>query len=140
MRRFGSNQQFLPHCTQLMIGRAIAGVGDALSGIMPNKRPFDVTDPDISFPYVSEEKISTGLLVVLGLVVPAVNVFVTALFLGLGPVTSQSGSRGASCVASSTVAFILTSGTTLNAIGRPRPDLTKRPRVINITSILYLKP
>ena len=120
-------------------GRAIAAVGAAFSAITPNKRPFNVTDPDISFPYVSDEKISTGLLVVLGLVVPAVIVFVIALFIGLGPATAESSSRGASVrrklwkwnagwmglVVSLAIAFIITNGTK-NAIGRPRPDLLAR--------------
>lgn len=67
-----------------------AGVGAAFSRITPNKRPFSLVDADISFPYVHKEKISTALLVILGLAVPAVIVFAVSILLVPGPTVPKS--------------------------------------------------
>ena len=114
-------------------------MGAAFSAITPNKRPFDLTNPDISFPYVSKEKISTGLLVVIGLVIPGVIIFVVSLFIGVGPTSEKSTSRtklwkrklwewNAGWMGlgfSLAIAFFITDGTK-NLVGKPRPDLLAR--------------
>jgi len=65
-----------------------AVIGFIFSDRSPNKRPFSLGDPAISFPYVgSDEKIPTWLLIVLGLVVPAVVILFIALLLVPGPTT-----------------------------------------------------
>jgi hypothetical protein len=58
----------------------VAAVAGALFSIItPNKRPFSLKDPDISFPYVTKEKISTSTLILCGLVAPGVIIFLVSL-------------------------------------------------------------
>lgn len=56
-----------------------AVAGGLFSIITPNKRPFSLKDPDISFPYVTKEKISTSTLILCGLVAPGVIIFLISL-------------------------------------------------------------
>ncbi|KAE8453787.1 hypothetical protein EG329_009299 [Mollisiaceae sp. DMI_Dod_QoI] len=126
-----------------------AGIGGAFSGVTPNKRPFSLTNAEISFPYVNHEKISTALLAVLGLVVPGVIIALVCLVLVPGPTVSKSTPRalilrrklwewhtgwlglGLSLAA----AFLITNGMK-NLFGKPRPDLLSRcqPDVANIAN------
>ncbi|PNS20966.1 Diacylglycerol pyrophosphate phosphatase 1 [Sphaceloma murrayae] len=53
---------------------AIAAVGGGLSYATPYRRPFSVVDLSISYPFQEAEIISTGLLVVLSLVLPGLIV------------------------------------------------------------------
>ncbi len=105
----------------------------------PNRRPFDLTDSAISFPYVAKEKVSTGLLFVIGLIIPAVITFVVCIFIGLGPVTGKRSTRSKQfkrklwewnaawlgLALSLAIAFFLTNGSK-NLFGKPRPDLLGR--------------
>ncbi|KUJ20366.1 acid phosphatase/Vanadium-dependent haloperoxidase [Mollisia scopiformis] len=126
-----------------------AVIGAVLSTITPNQRPFSLTNAEISFPYVETDKISTTLLVILGLVVPAVIIALVCLALVPGPTVSKSTPKGLiwrrrlwewhtgwlglalSCAA----AFFITNGMK-NLFGKPRPDLLSRcePDVINIAN------
>lgn len=121
----------------ILIASAI--VGGILSLITPNKRPFALTDPEISFPYVHQEKISTALLTILGLVVPAAVILAISIFLVPGPTALKSTPKAlvwrrklwewhtgwlglALALASS---FLITQGMK-NLFGKPRPDLLSR--------------
>ncbi|KAG9574477.1 PAP2 domain-containing protein, partial [Aureobasidium melanogenum] len=127
---------------------AIAAVAGGISFVTPYHRPFSLVDLAISFPYVEHDEVSTALLVVLSLIVPAVVIaIVTALFV---PAFSRSRLRdqrywtrklwefnagwmglGLSFV----LAFFITSGIK-NLIGKPRPDLLARcqPDLTNIAA------
>ncbi|KAG0649837.1 Phosphatidate phosphatase [Hyphodiscus hymeniophilus] len=116
-----------------------AVVGGVLSIITPNKRPFSLVDADISFPYVTKEKISTATLVVCCLAAPAVIIFLVTILLVPGPTVPKSTPKaliwkrklwelhtgwlglGLSLAA----AFLITSGMK-NLFGKPRPDLLSR--------------
>lgn len=117
----------------------IAAVGAGFWKKTPNHRPFSPVDPDISFPYVEHEKISTGLLVTIALVIPAlVTAFVT---LVVTPGSSMSrgtpksriwrmklwewNSAWMGLALALATAFFFTEGLK-NVIGRPRPDLLAR--------------
>ena len=117
----------------------IAAVGAAFWKKTPNHRPFSPVDPDISFPFVEHEKISTGLLVTIALVIPAI---ITALVsLAFTPGSGVSGNTPKSrawrsrlwewntawmglALALATT-FFFTEGLK-NVIGRQRPDLLSR--------------
>ncbi|KAI9644945.1 hypothetical protein NHQ30_006980 [Ciborinia camelliae] len=113
----------------------------------PNKRPFSLVDPDISYPYQTHEKFSTMMLTVVGLGVPALVIILVTLTLVPGPTVPKSVPRAliwkrklwelhASLLGlgvSLALAFVLTSGMK-NLFGRPRPDLVSRcmPDMANI--------
>ena len=67
-----------------------AVVGALFSLVTPNHRAFDLADPDISFPYIANETISTSTLVLVGLVAPAIVTFIIALTVVPGPTVSKS--------------------------------------------------
>lgn len=56
----------------------------------PNKRPFSLADRDISFPFVTNEKISTPVLFAVALAIPAVVIFLIAAILIPGPTVPKS--------------------------------------------------
>ncbi|KAH0364099.1 PAP2 domain-containing protein, partial [Aureobasidium melanogenum] len=127
---------------------AIAAVAGGISFVTPYHRPFSLIDLAISFPYVEHDEVSTALLVVLSLILPAVVIaLITFLFL---PAFSRSrlhdqrywtrklwefnaGWMGLGL--SFVLAFFLTSGIK-NLIGKPRPDLLARcqPDLTNIAA------
>jgi membrane-associated phospholipid phosphatase len=116
-----------------------AVVGAVFSIITPNKRPFSLNNAEISYPYVTKEKISTATLIICGLVAPAIIIFLVCLFLVPGPTVSKSTPKaliwrrklwewhtgwlglGLSLAA----AFLITDGMK-NLFGKPRPDLLSR--------------
>ncbi|TVY13869.1 Diacylglycerol pyrophosphate phosphatase 1 [Lachnellula arida] len=118
---------------------AAAGIGAAFSIISPNKRPFSLTNPEISFPHVEKEKISTAVLVLCSLVAPAVIIFLVAILLVPGPTVSKSTPKALiwrrklwewhtgwlGLALSLAAAFLVTSGMK-NLFGKPRPDLLSR--------------
>merc|ERR1712093_107332 len=50
---------------------ATAAVGAVFAKLPPNKRPFSITNPEISFPFVTNEKIPTWSLGIIACVAPA---------------------------------------------------------------------
>lgn len=128
----------------------IAAIGAGFWKITPNHRPFSPVDPDLSFPYVEHEKISTGLLFTIALIIPAlVMAFVTLVFTpGSGVSQETPKSRiwrmklwewntawmGLALALATT--FFFTEGLK-NLIGRPRPDLLSRCNVDPATVRLY---
>ncbi|TAQ88533.1 Phosphatidate phosphatase/4-nitrophenylphosphatase [Chlorociboria aeruginascens] len=127
---------------------AAAGVGAAFSRTTPNKRPFSILNPDISFPYVVHEKISSALLIICSLIIPAVIILFVALVFVPGPTVPKSVPKALiwrrklwewhagwlGLALSLVAAFLITSGMK-NLSGKPRPDLLSRcsPDLANMT-------
>ena len=127
--------------------RIIAIVGGLFSKISPNHRPFSLTDPNIAFPYVVHEKVSTSTLVLVSLFAPAIIIVIICLLFVPGPTVAKdtprsllwrrklwewnTGWMGLALALAS--AFLLTDGMK-NLFGKPRPDLLSRcdPDVGNI--------
>lgn len=117
----------------------IAAVGAAFWKKSPNHRPFSPVDPDISFPYVEHEKVSTAVLIVVSVVAPAVITAGVALTLtprsGLAPGTSSArlwrrklwewNTAWMGLALGLALTFLFTEGIKV-LIGRPRPDLLSR--------------
>ena len=105
----------------------------------PNHRPFSPVDPSISFPYVEHEKISSGVLVVISLIAPAIITALVALLATPGPTVSKGASRAKvwrtklwewnvawlGLALGLAITFFFTEGLK-NLIGKPRPDLLSR--------------
>ncbi|EPE31569.1 Acid phosphatase/Vanadium-dependent haloperoxidase [Glarea lozoyensis ATCC 20868] len=118
---------------------AAAGIGAALANITPNKRPFSLINPEISFPFVTQEKISTVNLGLTCLVAPAVIIFIVSILLVPGPTVSKSVPKSLiwrrkiwewhtgwlGLALSHAAAFLITQGMK-NLFGKPRPDLLSR--------------
>lgn len=117
----------------------IAAIGAAFWKTTPNHRPFSPVDPDISFPYVEHEKISTGVLAVISLIVPAlVTAFVALVFIP-GPTVPKGTSKSIiwrnklwewntawmGLALGLAITFFFTEGLK-SLIGKPRPDLLSR--------------
>lgn len=118
-----------------------------MATISPNKRPFSLIDPNISFPHVEKEKVSTVLMGICGAAVPMAVIFLVTFLLVPGPTVSKStpkaliwrrklwewhtGWLGLGLSLAS--AFLITQGMK-NLFGKPRPDLLSRcdPDLANI--------
>src|SRR4051812_21293237 len=124
-----------------------AALGAIFSEQTPNKRPFSVVDPSISFPHVTKEKISTALAGVLSFGVPAIIILLVTLTLVPGPTVPKSVPKSliwkrklwelhaswlGLCL-SLALSFVITNGMK-NLFGKPRPDLISRcnPDLANI--------
>lgn len=116
-----------------------AGIGVVFSIQTPNKRPFSLANPEISYPYVHNEKISTAVLGVCALAIPAAIIFLICFLLVPGPTVSKSIPKALRwrrklwewhtgwlglCL-SLAAAFLITNGMK-NLFGKPRPDLLSR--------------
>ena len=106
-------------------------------------------DPDISFPYVKNQKVSTSVLFVVSLVAPAILIALVSLIFVRSPPAPERGSKsqvwkkklwewnvgwmglGLSCA----ITALFTNALKL-LIGRPRPDLLSRcnPNLAEISS------
>ncbi|KAI9050958.1 hypothetical protein LZ554_005068 [Drepanopeziza brunnea f. sp. 'monogermtubi'] len=126
-------------------------VGAIFALITPNKRPFSLTNPGISFPYV-EETVSVPLLGVVALVAPAAIIFIICILLVPGPTVPKSTPKQLifqrklwewhtgwlGLALSQAAAFLITSGMK-NLFGKPRPDLLDRcqPDIPNLSEYSY---
>ncbi|KAH8675366.1 PAP2 domain-containing protein [Xylariales sp. PMI_506] len=126
-------------------------VGLVLGNITPNKRPFRLQDPDISFPYTEKETVSSSTLVLCNAVAPIVIIlFVTLVFVPGSTVPKgtpksliwkrklwelHAGWLGLALSLIS--AWFITNGMK-NLFGKPRPDLLSRCQadLTNITSYI----
>lgn len=119
-----------------MDASACYAVGALLSIITPNKRPFSLSDPSISFPNVENEKISTVTVTAISLAFPAVVVVFVCLVLVPGPSVSRDVPKsliwkrklwelftGWLGLGLSTGAAFLITGGMKNLFGRQRPFL-----------------
>jgi membrane-associated phospholipid phosphatase len=107
--------------------------------ITPNKRPFSLNDPNISFPYAETETVPSWLLLVLVAIVPIVSVFVVAIIFVPGATVPRNTPRSLvwrrklwelhvgwmGLALSLVIAFFFTQGMK-NMFGKPRPDLLDR--------------
>lgn len=117
----------------------ITVVGGFLGRIEPNKRPFALDDPNISFPFTEKETVPSWLLVVLCALCPVIVIFIVSLALVPGSTVPKSTSQAyiwkrklwelhvgwlglLMAVGSS---FFFVSGIK-NMCGKPRPDLLSR--------------
>ncbi|KHN98509.1 PAP2 domain containing protein [Metarhizium album ARSEF 1941] len=117
----------------------ITVVGGFLGRIEPNKRPFSLDDPNISFPFADKETVPSWLLVVLCALLPAVVIFLVSFILIPGSTVPKNtslalvwkrkvwelhvGWLGLLMAVGS--AFFFISGIK-NMCGKPRPDLLSR--------------
>ena len=123
----------------MILPRLIAIAGGLFSKITPNRRPFSLTDPLISFPYVVHEKISTITLVLVALVAPAIITALICLIFVPGPTVSASTPKSLlwrrklwewqtswlGLALALATAFFFTDAMK-NLFGKPRPDLLSR--------------
>lgn len=117
----------------------VAAIGAGFATISPSQRPFSLTDPGISLPYIPKDTVSTAVLVVVGLVAPGVIIVVLSLFLVPSPRALKgvpfaliwrrkiwewnAGWMGLGLALAA--AFTATEGLK-DLIGKPRPDLLGR--------------
>src|SRR4051794_5142056 len=73
----------------LTMCRAIAAIGAGWNSLTPYHRPFSLVDLSISYPYQTHERIPTWLLILVGLIIPAVIVFIVSLVLVPGPTVKR---------------------------------------------------
>ncbi|EEA21127.1 hypothetical protein EYB25_008591 [Talaromyces marneffei] len=122
----------------LIVG--VAGIGGGFANLTPAQRPFSLTDPAISLPYAAHDTVSSGLLIVIGLVIPAAIILVFSLLfvpsnlraLRKAPLALtwrrkvwewNAGWMGLALALAAT--FTATEGLK-DLIGKPRPDLIAR--------------
>jgi len=116
-----------------------AGIGAVLDRIEPNKRPFSLNDPNISFPYAEHETVPTWLLVIIIGAAPAAIIAVVCLIFVPGATVPKNTPASLvwkrklwelhvgwlGLLLSVASAFFFTSGMK-NLYGKPRPDLLDR--------------
>lgn len=116
-------------------GLVAMGVG----WITPNKRPFSLNDPNISFPFTEVEAVPSWLLLVLNAIVPIATIFLVTMALVPGATVPRdtpklliwkrkfwelhAGLLGLAL--SLIIAWFFTQGMK-NMFGKPRPDLLAR--------------
>ncbi|KAM0259556.1 hypothetical protein ACHAQJ_003282 [Trichoderma viride] len=117
----------------------VVAVGYVLGVITPNKRPFSLVDPDISFPFTVHETVPDWLLFVLSCGVPAVIIIIVSIIFVPGATVPKNtpasliwkrklwelhiGLLG--LLMSVGCGFFFVSGIK-NMCGKPRPDLLAR--------------
>ncbi|KAI9674810.1 MAG: hypothetical protein M1817_001714 [Caeruleum heppii] len=117
----------------------MAAVAGGLAKISPNKRPFSLTDPTISYPKVGKEKVPNGVAVLAGFLAPLIVIFVVCLAFVPGPTVAKgtprvmiwrrkfwefhTGVLGLALALASS--FLITNGMK-HQYGKPRPDLLSR--------------
>ncbi|PKX94395.1 phosphatase PAP2 family protein [Aspergillus novofumigatus IBT 16806] len=126
----------------------VAVIGFGFYKVKPNRRPFSLTDPSISFPYTENETVSTAVLMVVALIAPAAIIAITTLLIPMST-KDQNVSRSslwryklwewnAGWMGLAVVcawAWMATEGLK-DLYGRPRPDMLARcnPDLSNITT------
>ncbi|RKF64186.1 putative diacylglycerol pyrophosphate phosphatase 1 [Erysiphe neolycopersici] len=139
-RRSGSSlRQILSYVFDWLIILVTTVLGVFAGSLVPNKRPFSLGNPEISFPYQINEKVSTQKLGIYALIIPAFIILAICLVLVPGPTISRSTPRSAIwhrrlwelhvgwlglCLSLSSSIFI--TGIMKNLFGKPRPDLLSR--------------
>lgn len=120
---------------------ALAGAGGGLNFIQPYMRPFSLLDLDISYPYIPNQIITVGTLVLVSLVAPAfVVAFVTAFFVPGWHFAKARGwskkkilmaklwelEKGWAGLALSCAGAFFVTQAAKNLFGKPRPDFLDR--------------
>ncbi|PHH73298.1 hypothetical protein CDD80_3916 [Ophiocordyceps camponoti-rufipedis] len=120
----------------LIVVVVIAGF---LGRIEPQKRPFSLDDPNISFPFTEHQAVPTWLLVVLSALLPAVIILIVSVLLVPGATVPKKTPQSLiwkrklweihvgwlGLLLSVGSAFFFISGIK-NMCGKPRPDLLSR--------------
>ncbi|KAJ3455599.1 hypothetical protein MRS44_017081 [Fusarium solani] len=117
----------------------VAAIAALLGRIEPNKRPFSLVDPDISFPFTAHETVPPYLLLTLSAVIPICVIAIVSLVFVPGPTVPKDtpkalvwkrklwelhvGWLGLALALIS--AWFFTEGMK-NMYGKPRPDLLSR--------------
>jgi len=116
--------------------RLIAVLAGAITYIKPNRRPFSLVDPQISFPYVAKEKVSIGTLFGVALAAPAILIILIVLLVVPSGRSSKQASKSSpwtrklwewnaswlGLALSFAVTALLTNGLKI-LLGKPRPDM-----------------
>ncbi|KAL2872126.1 phosphatase PAP2 family protein [Aspergillus lucknowensis] len=131
----------------LIIGIALIGFG--FHEVEPNHMPFSLTDASISYPHTKHETVRSSVMVVVGLIVPAVIIVLVSLLFTPGTSIGASASKaliwrrklwewnagwlglGLACAG----VWMATEGLK-DLYGKPRPDLLARcdPDLSNIAT------
>lgn len=110
-----------------------------LTYVHPNRRPFSLVNPEISFPYVEKEKVSNGTLFGVSLGAPAALIVLISLIFVPGRSVSKKATKSQlwrrklwewnvgwlGLALSLAVTTFLVDGLKV-LIGKPRPDLLAR--------------
>ncbi|POR31623.1 Putative lipid phosphate phosphatase 3, chloroplastic [Tolypocladium paradoxum] len=139
LRRRFSLRLFASYALDWFVLVIVVVAAGFLGHIEPNKRPFSLSDPNISFPYTVKDTVPTWLLVVLCGLVPAVAIVIVSVLLVPGATVPSNtphalvwkrklwelhvGWLGLLMAVGS--AFFFISGIK-NMCGKPRPDLLSR--------------
>ncbi|OLN92892.1 putative lipid phosphate phosphatase 3, chloroplastic [Colletotrichum chlorophyti] len=148
------------HWTPSLIGSYVAdwvvlaiagGIAAVLGFIEPNKRPFSVLDPNISFPYTEHETVPMWLAAVIAVLIPIIVIAVVCLVLVPGNTVPPGTPKALiwkrklwelhvgwlGLALASVGAFFITNGMK-NMFGKPRPDLLSRcnPDLDNIQNYI----
>ncbi|XXG98711.1 WD40 repeat protein [Hypoxylon texense] len=126
-------------------------IGVVLGNVTPNKRPFSLQDPNISFPFTVHETVTSSLLLVCNAAIPVAVVLIVVLIFVPGPTVPQGTPKsliwkrklwelhtGWLGLALSLIsAWIITQGMK-NLFGKPRPDLLSRcqPDIANVAQYI----
>lgn len=130
---------FLSYALDWFLLVACGFIALGLGYVEPNKRPFSLTDPNISFPFTESEACPSWLLVVLNAGVPVIGIFVVSLIFVPGATVPRDTPKSLvwkrklwelhtgllGLALSLVVAWFFTQGTK-NWFGKPRPDLLAR--------------
>ena len=130
---------------------AAAGTAAVIGKLTPNKRPFSVTDLNISFPQKDHDTVSQLLNLICSIIIPACVIFLVVLFFVSGSTTGVSVPKsliwrrkvwewhigGLGLALSLTAASMITSAAK-NLVGKPRPDFLQRcqPDLNNIANYI----
>lgn len=119
--------------------RGIASIGVGFWKQSPNYRPFSPVNPELSYPHIEHEKVTTPVLGIVSLLVPAIITFLVAVILTPGCTVAKDTPRDqiwrrkawewntawmglGLCLATT---FFFTESMK-NFFGKPRPDLLSR--------------
>ncbi|KAI9171965.1 Diacylglycerol pyrophosphate phosphatase 1 [Paramyrothecium foliicola] len=117
----------------------IGVIGTILGNIEPNKRPFSLKDPNISFPFTEKEAVPTWMLLTFVGAVPVVVIAIVSLIFVPGATVPKDTPQSLvwrrklwelhvgwlGLLLSVASAWFFTSGMK-NMFGKPRPDLLSR--------------
>lgn len=126
-----------------------AVLGYIVGSLTPNPRPFDLNDPDISYPYKGYDTVSVPVVFVVSVVAPAAIIFGLAMIVSPRAITTtqrghlwrrkvwewHAGWLGLAL--SLILAWFFTSGMK-NLFGKPRPNLLTRcqPDMANVAKYI----
>ncbi|KAH8892412.1 PAP2 domain-containing protein [Thozetella sp. PMI_491] len=118
---------------------AFAVVGFVVGNLTPNKRPFELEDTSIAFPFTVHETVTLTTLVLVSILAPIGIILIVTLLFVPGPTVPRGTPRALvwrrklwelhtgflGLAFSLALAWFITSGLK-NLMGKPRPDLLSR--------------